>query len=205
MRRDAPILKEIPKEDPMRSILLALPALMAMALPLRAADAPITPDLPMMSGNDHGGMAGHSHGGMSAPDGREVVPFPPEMRSQQLRNMRDHVQALDGILGQLAAANYDGAAQIATERLGLDSPSAAGCKPTDAGAPPPAKGSMDEMMALYMPAAMRSLGLAMHTAASTFAVTAHNAAETGDAKAAYAALAEVTHNCVACHSAYRLQ
>lgn len=176
----------------MRSSLLALPFLLAMAAPLGAADAP--------SMLQH---QGHGHGAVASPDTRELVVFPPEMRAQQLRNMRDHMEALDGILTELGELNYDAAARIATERLGLDSPSAAACKPKQPGAAP-AKGSMDEMMDLYMPAAMRSVGLAMHNAASTFAIVARNAAQGGDAGAAYQALGQVTHNCVACHSAYRL-
>lgn len=180
----------------MRSSLLALPVLMAMAVPLQAADAPAMPQ--------HQGMSAHGHGAMALPDSREPVAFPPEMRAQQLRNMRDHVEALDGILTELGEANYDAAARIATDRLGLDSPSAAACKPKQPGAAP-AKGSMDEMMDLYMPEAMRSIGLAMHTAASNFAAVVRDAAKSGDTRAAYAALGQVTHNCVACHSTYRLQ
>jgi len=142
---------------------------------------------------------------MSPADGRELVHFPPEMRVHMLRNMRDHVETLDGILRALASADYDGAAKIAVEHLGLDSPSAAACKPKPANAAPPAQGSMDEMMALYMPELMRALGLAMHTSASEFAVVASPAATTHDATVAVEALSQVTRNCVACHAGYRLQ
>ena len=160
-------------------------------------------------------MPGHGHPNMSPADGRELVHFPPEMRTHMLRNMRDHVETLDGILRALAAADYDGAAKIAVARLGLDSPSAAACKPKPANAAPPAQGSpaqgspaqasMDEMMALYMPEPMRAIGLAMHTSASEFAVVASHAATTRDATAAVEALSRVTRNCVACHAGYRLQ
>lgn len=142
---------------------------------------------------------------MSPADGRELVHFPPEMRMHMLRNMRDHVQTLDGILHALAAADYDGAAKIAVENLGLDSPSAASCKPRPANASPPAAGSMDEMMALYMPEPMRAIGLGMHTSASEFATVALRAAATHDPAPAMKALSQVTEHCVACHSAYRLQ
>lgn len=180
----------------MRSSLLALPVLMAMAVPLQAADAPTT--------LQHQGMFAHGHGAMASPDSRELVIFPPEMQAQQLRNMRDHVEALDAILTELGKADYAAAARIATDRLGLDSPSAAACKPKQPDAPP-ARGSMDEMMELYMPAAMRSVGLAMHTAASDFAAVVREAGKSDDPRPAYAALGLVTHNCVACHSAYRLR
>ncbi len=150
-------------------------------------------------------MSGHSHADMSPADGRQLVHFPPQMRTHMLGNMRDHVQTLDGILQALGAADYDGAAKIAVEHIGLDSPSAAACKPKPANAAPPAQGSMDEMMAQYMPEPMRAIGLAMHTAASEFAVVASRAAPTHDAKAAVEALSRVTQNCVACHAGYRLQ
>ena len=149
-------------------------------------------------------MTGHGHADMSSPEARELVNFPPLMRTHMLDNMRDHVQTLDGILHALGTADYQGAAKIAVEHLGLDSPSAAACKPKPAGAAP-APGSMDEMMALYMPEQMRAIGLAMHASASEFAVVAARAAATHDAKAAVEALSRVTRNCVACHAGYRLQ
>jgi hypothetical protein len=150
-------------------------------------------------------MSGHGHLDMTPADGRELVDFPPEMRMHMLRNMRDHVQTLDDVLHALANADYDGAAKVAAERLGLDSPSAAACKPKPANASAPAPGSMDEMMALYMPEPMRAIGLGMHTSASEFAVVAERAATTHDPAPAIKALSLVTENCVACHSAYRLQ
>lgn len=150
-------------------------------------------------------MAGHSHMAMSPADGRKPVHFPPEMRTQMLRNMRDHVETLNGVLGALASQDFDGASKIAVERLGLDSPSAAACKPKPANAAPSSQGSMDEMMALYMPEPMRAIGLAMHTSASEFSVVASRGATTHDTRAAVEALSRVTQNCVACHAAYRLQ
>jgi hypothetical protein len=171
--------------------------------PGRAAGAPdSTADTPTMM--EHA-MPGHNHPEMSPADGRELVHFPLQMRTYMLRNMRDHVETLDGILRALASADFDGAAKVAVERLGLDSPSAAACKPKPANAAPSAPGSMDEMMALYMPEPMRAIGLAMHTSASEFAVVASRAATTHDAKTAVEALSRVTQNCVACHAGYRLQ
>ncbi len=61
------------------------------------------------------------------------------------------------------------------------------------------------MMAQFMPEGMRKLGLAMHESASEFAMEAKNSAKSGDAKPAYAALARVTQQCVACHYTYSLQ
>jgi cytochrome c556 len=147
-------------------------------------------------------MMHQGHMAMSMPDGREAVHFPPEMQAHMLRNMRDHMQTLDGIVQALAESDYAAAARLASERLGLDSPSAASCKPKAAGeTATPAPGSMDEMMAKFMPEPMRNAGLSMHTAASEFARTA----ATRDNAATMAALAKITQSCVACHSAYRLR
>lgn len=150
-------------------------------------------------------VAQHAHTGhmpMSVPDGRQVVDFPPEMQANFLRNMRDHMQTLDGIIQALAAGDNTAAAKLASERLGLDSPSAAGCKPKPARQSAiPEPGSMDEMMAKHMPEPMRNLGLSMHTAASDFARTA----AAGDNAATLTALSKITQSCVACHSAYRLR
>ena len=155
-------------------------------------------DMPMQQ---HHHQPGHMHGG---PDGRKFVLFPPELISHQLKTMRDHMEALDGILSALAADDYPAAAAIANARLGLDSPSAAGCKPPRQGAPPPGKGSMEEMMGLYMPEDMRALGVAMHSAASDFATAALEAKGKADPKIAYQAVSQVTAHCTACHAAFRV-
>lgn len=154
---------------------------------------------PMMM--HHNGMAAQGQAQISPADGRELLHFPPPMQANFLKNMRDHVETLNAALQALAASDYDAASKVVAERLGLNSPSAAGCKPKDANAPPPPADSMDAMMALYMPEAMRGIGLAMHTAASEFAV----AAKTHDSKKALEALSRITPNCVACHTAYRVQ
>ena len=200
---------------PSCAVLIAL-AFMALVQPTRAAGSPdgsvaappmmdhAMPGHDQMPAGTGSTMTGHGHADMSLPDARALVNFPPQMRTHMLGNMRDHVQTLDGILQALGTANYEDAAKIAVEHLGLDSPSAAACKPKPASAAP-APGSMDEMMALYMPEQMRAIGLAMHTSASEFAIVAARAAATHDAKSAVEALSRVTQNCVACHAGYRLQ
>ncbi len=168
---------------------------------------------------------GHlGHPLMSTADARQQLRFPPEMEAHFLGNMRDHMQTLNDILQSVSAGDLASASRIAAERLGLDSPAAAACKPdADGGTAkgPPAKPpksadpsrmpqmmaaySMDEMMALFMPEPMRALGLSMHTAASEFAAAATRAAASHDTLAAVAALSNVTQNCVACHAAYRVR
>jgi len=140
--------------------------------------------------------------GMSSSDSRQLLHFPPMMQAHMLRNMRDHVETLDAILSALDIGDYAKAAKIAKDRLGLDSPAAAACKPSPANATP---GSMEAMMAVYMPPPMRAFGLSMHTAASDFADVAARADATHDAPAVLKALSRITPNCVDCHAAYRLR
>ncbi len=64
---------------------------------------------------------------------------------------------------------------------------------------------MEQIMAQFMPEGMRKLGLAMHQSASDFGTEAPKAAKTGDGRPASAALAHMTQQCAACHSAYKVQ
>ena len=142
-----------------------------------------------------------------AEDSRQLVNFPPEMQAFNLMNMRGHLAALSEILAALSDTQYAKAAAIADAKLGLNSPSAEGCKSGgDTGAPqmstPP---SMDQQMSTLMPEGMRDIGLAMHTAASAFAVEARKIGHSGSPKPAIAALSRVTQQCVACHSVYRVR
>lgn len=165
----------------------------------------------MQAGQSHGqgqAMSSHTSHGGAAEDAREMVQFPPDMQTHFLGNMRDHLQTLNEIVDALARDDYAAASKVATERLGLDSPSAAGCKPQSMhqASRPPANRSqkpmtMEEMMETYMPEAMRGIGLSMHTAASEFA----KVAMTQDRVGTMTALSHATQNCVSCHSSYRLR
>jgi hypothetical protein len=156
---------------------------------------------------DHDMMDHPMHMAAMGADGRQPVNFPPQMRQHILANMRDHMQALADILTALSAGDYAKAGQIADARLGLDSPAAAGCKAGAAVDAPQMSQPADkeQMMAQFMPEGMRKVGLAMHRSASDFAAEAAQAAKTGNGSDAIAALASVTQQCAACHSAYRVQ
>ncbi len=119
-----------------------------------------------------------------AADGRVLVDMPPMMRDHMLGNMRDHLEAVNEILGHLAAGDGDAAAAVAEQRLGMSSLD-------DHGA---------AHMAPLMPEGMRQAGTAMHRAASRFALRA----EEGEIGPAIAALGEVTAACVACHAGWRV-
>jgi hypothetical protein len=138
--------------------------------------------------HDHA-MHRRAPGDSAAKDDRTVVKFPEDLRSHTLANMRDHLLALQEIQDALAAQQFDKAADIAEQRLGMSSPRLHGA----------------HEVARYMPEAMQNIGTEMHRAASRFAVTALEAGATGGTRPPLAALARVTQQCVACHGAYRVQ
>ena len=122
-------------------------------------------------------------------DTRTLLELPDELRLYMLANMRDHLLVLQQIQEALAQEEFDQAAQIAEQRLGMTSLDRHGA----------------HALGPFMPEAMRMTGTAMHRAASQFAVTASDASATGEIKPALSALARVTAQCVACHEGFRLQ
>lgn len=191
----------------MKTPILAALAFLALALALAAcAPAPVQdaaamhhPDHPQMTAAEHAAMHEHEHAAMHGhdpasahghqPDAREPVSLPPALREHTLANMREHLAAIAEIQAALGAGAFDRAGEVAERRLGLSSLDAHGA----------------HEVGPYMPAGMQNLGVAMHRAASRFALQAANAGATGDARTAQAALAGVTAQCVACHAAYRFQ
>lgn len=125
----------------------------------------------------------------AAADTRQVVELPPMMREHMLANMRDHLTALAEIQAALGAGKYEQAADIAESRIGMSSLDRHGAS----------------HMAPYMPKAMQDIGTNMHRAASRFARTAQEGAVAREPARAIGALAEVTQQCVACHSSFKLK
>ncbi|MBI3560910.1 MAG: hypothetical protein HY080_04250 [Gammaproteobacteria bacterium] len=117
---------------------------------------------------------------------RKVVKLPGMMQEQLLANMRDHLLAMQEIQLALGAAQFDTAATLAEQRLGMSSRIA-----HDA-----------SRMAAYMPKDMQVAATQMHQAASEFAKIAQDSALQGDVKPAVRALANITAQCVACHRSY---
>ena len=153
---------------------------------------------PLALAQDHEQMHMHMHDAgpqAAAPehaagtDARVSVKFPPMLKEHTLANMRDHLQTLSEIQGYLAAQDFDRAADLAEQRLGMSSL--------------PLHGAHD--VAPYMPKGMQDAGTAMHRSASQFAVATQEAAIDRDVPRALAALDKVTQACVACHAAYRLK
>ena len=140
---------------------------------------------PMHDMKDMAAMNGAEPG---AADARQLVKFPEPMRLHTIGNMRDHLLALQEIDEALARNDFDKAATVAEQRLGMSSLEAHGAA----------------HLAPYMPQGMQDIGTRMHRAASRFAVEAQNASVSNDVRPALAALGTVMQQCVACHAAYRL-
>lgn len=125
----------------------------------------------------------------AADDPRQLVTLPAMMQQHMLANMRDHLATVHGIQQALASADYDKAAEMAEQRLGMSAM--------------PKHGASH--MAPYMPQAMQAIGTEMHHAASQFAVIARESAVDGDMAKALGALSRVTEQCIACHNNYRIR
>jgi len=118
-------------------------------------------------------------------DERQRIEMPAPMVAHMLANMRDHVVALNGMHRALASRDFEGAAQIAENQLGISSLEKHGAG----------------HMATYLPKAMQAIGTEMHRAATRFAL----AAQERNLDKTLTELAAVTSQCVACHRAYRIQ
>ncbi|MBT3206231.1 MAG: hypothetical protein HOM14_02250 [Gammaproteobacteria bacterium] len=123
-----------------------------------------------------------------ADDSRVKVELPDMMREHMLSNMRDHLLALEEITRFLANQNYDKAAEVAENRLGMSSLNLHGAS----------------HMGKFMPKEMGAIGTNMHRAASRFATAAKDAELDGGLNKAFSALSEVMQQCVACHSGYKV-
>jgi len=124
----------------------------------------------------------------AADNQRQLVKLPPMMQQHMLANMRDHLVTLNAIHEALAASDFDKAAELAEARLGMSSLSRHGAS----------------HMAPYMPETMRSIGTDMHHKASQFAIVTRESAVENDLRRPLSALSQVTEQCIACHSRYRI-
>ncbi len=123
-----------------------------------------------------------------ASDTRIHVDFPPMMQEHMMANMRDHLSALQTITQQLSVQQFDAAADIAEQRLGMSAMDSHGAS----------------HMGKLMPKGMAIIGTEMHHAASRFAIAARDAEVDGGLEKAFGALSEVMQQCVACHIAYKI-
>lgn len=166
----------------MKAAIQRITACLALALPTLAQ-----PQAQPPSGHGHS-MSGHTQHKTAPADNRMLVKFPEPLRSHTLANMRDHLAALGEMQDALSKGEYDRAADVAEQRLGMSSLKTHGA----------------HEVAKFMPQGMQDAGTAMHRSASQFATVAKDASVTGDLRPALAAMAKVNQTCVACHAGYRL-
>jgi hypothetical protein len=131
-------------------------------------------------------------GAGQAQESRELVRLPGPMQEHMLGNMRDHLAALNEIVGDVADGKFDAAAKVSEQRLGMSSLGLHGAA----------------HMAPLMPKPMQEIGTSMHRAASRLTIVLQNASvsQTFDSmREVSRALQEVTTACVACHASYRIR
>lgn len=123
------------------------------------------------------------------PADRVLVVLPDAMRDHMLSNMRDHLKAVSEIQTALGTGDFQRAADIAEQRIGLSSLGAHGAA----------------HMAPFMPKEMQDIGSRMHSSASQFALVAQEAGADGNVQRAIGSLSAITNQCVACHAAFRVR
>ena len=105
-----------------------------------------------------------------------------------LENMQDHLLALTEIQQHLALEEYEKAATVAENRLGM----------------PSLDGHGASHMVRFMPTGMQQIGTQMHKAASRFAIIVQEGGLEGSTPKIAEGLAGVMQQCVACQSSYRV-
>jgi hypothetical protein len=123
----------------------------------------------------------HSMMSMSADDTRQPLPLTAAMAAHQKRNMRDHLAAIQALIGALGRDDMDGVAKAAA-RLGYSE----------------AMGQMCEHMGTAAPG-FTPMALDFHRTADTIG----DAARRGDRAGVLSALDRTLQTCVGCHSTYR--
>jgi len=113
-------------------------------------------------------------------DSRISLGLSPQMKQNQLANMRSHVEAVHDIIGLLAEDKFDEAAAVAHQKLGLTP-------------------EMKKMCNMFGNADFRKLGLAFHQQADKLGETL----KTHDMKRSLSALHTTMNSCVQCHATFR--
>ena len=123
----------------------------------------------------------------AAEDPRVPIKLPPDVRAAFMEEMRHHMDSLDDIIAALAASDFGAAAKAARSELAIGGGKGFG---------------------RFMPVEFREIGMAMHRAASDFAdVAASVPAEPSGAdwKRAMGGLKDISTQCRACHSVFKVE
>jgi cytochrome c556 len=123
----------------------------------------------------------------AAEDPRAPTKLPPDVRAAFMEEMRQHMDSLDDVIAALAAADFAAAAKAARTELAIGGGKGFG---------------------RFMPVEFREMGMAMHRAAADFGdVAASVPAEPSGAdwKRTVGALEDISAQCRACHSAFKVE
>jgi cytochrome c556 len=125
----------------------------------------------------------HHHHHATGPDQRKPVPMTAEMAAHQLSNMRDHLQAIHGVVASLAKKDFAGV-KAAAAKLASSPEMTMMCKNLGQGVE-----------------GFTQMGLAFHSSGDDLVA----AAEKKDEKLILAKLERTLNTCTTCHAAFRQQ
>ena len=128
----------------------------------------------------HTGSHGMRHEMLSGKDERISLGLSPAMKQHQLANMRNHVEAVQSIIGLLSEGAFDKASHIAYSKLGLTE-------------------EMKKMCNSFENENFKNLGLAFHKSGNALGDTLR----TKDITKSLGALHTTMSYCVQCHATFR--
>jgi len=120
------------------------------------------------------------HHDMSMMDTRTTLGLSAEMKQHQLSNMREHVGAIQSIIGFMSENKFEDAAKIAHTKLGLTP-------------------EMQKMCSMFNDEKFMTLGMAFHKSGDDLGDALHSK----DVNASLRALNKTMQYCVECHATYR--
>ena len=126
--------------------------------------------------------------GLYAQDTRVEVEYPKELKQETLHHMREHLTIVQQITEALSKYDFEKAAKLAEENLGMSSMKKHGAKKA----------------AKYMPKGMKMAGFMLHKSASDFASIA-SVSDKEDMGDVLKAFSKVTASCIACHAGYKFK
>ena len=120
------------------------------------------------------------HHNMGMMDARTSLELSPEMKQHQLSNMRDHLEAVNSIIGLMSENKFEDASKIAHTKLGLTP-------------------EMQQMCSMFGDEKFMKLGFAFHKSGDDLG----EALKTRKVNASLRALNKTMQYCVECHATYR--
>jgi len=136
----------------------------------------------MMGHNMMSGMDMHKSRMSQTDDPRISLNLPAPMRLNQLMMMREHLQAVDEIVADIAEGKFDAASEISHKKLGLT----------------PEMRKMCDMLGRKN-SDFRTIGLAFHNSADALGDTL----KTGNIQRSLAALHRTMNYCIQCHATFQ--